>query len=275
MWSLKLFRKTLFASYNEHCIKIVGLKSCNLPRKMSSNVPAIDCSNLDETQVKLLKEACILVDENDKVIGPETKKNCHLKTNIKEKRMLHRAFSVFLFTADGSKMLLQQRASSKITYPNLWSNACCSHPLFEIEKEQNGWLGVKLAAIRRLNYELGISFDAFTTDDFVGKGRIHYEAENSVKTYPDEFMEHEIDYLLFIQKNVRLDNVNENEVKALKWVGQDELKKWNDEKSEDFTPWFNLIVKKKLFSIWEAMNNNGLKEDQNELNGEVIRWIEK
>lgn len=42
--------------------------------------------------------------------------------------LLHRAFSVFLFDSD-NKLLLQQRAASKITFPKVWTNTCCSHPL--------------------------------------------------------------------------------------------------------------------------------------------------
>lgn len=42
--------------------------------------------------------------------------------------ILHRAFSVFLFD-DRGRLLLQQRASSKITFPDVWTNTCCSHPL--------------------------------------------------------------------------------------------------------------------------------------------------
>jgi hypothetical protein len=42
--------------------------------------------------------------------------------------LLHRAFSVFLFD-DDNRLLLQQRAASKITFPRLWTNTCCSHPL--------------------------------------------------------------------------------------------------------------------------------------------------
>lgn len=42
--------------------------------------------------------------------------------------VLHRAFSVFLFD-DRGRLLLQQRASSKITFPDVWTNTCCSHPL--------------------------------------------------------------------------------------------------------------------------------------------------
>ena len=44
------------------------------------------------------------------------------------KGALHRAFSVFLFNNEG-KLLLQKRASEKITFPDCWTNTCCSHPL--------------------------------------------------------------------------------------------------------------------------------------------------
>lgn len=52
----------------------------------------------------------------------------HLMTNIR-KGMLHRAFSVFIFNTKG-ELLLQQRASEKITFPDYWTNTCCSHPLY-------------------------------------------------------------------------------------------------------------------------------------------------
>ena len=40
--------------------------------------------NLDEAQVKLLAEQCILVDEHDKPIGAASKKDCHLNKNIEQ-----------------------------------------------------------------------------------------------------------------------------------------------------------------------------------------------
>jgi isopentenyl-diphosphate delta-isomerase len=55
--------------------------------------------------------------------------------------LLHRAFSVFLFDSQ-NRLLLQQRASEKITFPDMWTNTCCSHPLNTadelVEKEQLG-----------------------------------------------------------------------------------------------------------------------------------------
>ena len=117
---------------------------------------AVDLSALDETQVQLLAEKCILVDESDKVIGSDTKKNCHLNSNI-ERGMLHRAFSVFLFNSEG-KLLLQQRATAKITFPECFTNTCCSHPLYRPEELEDGMsaMGVRRAARRKLEHELGI-----------------------------------------------------------------------------------------------------------------------
>lgn len=63
----------------------------------------------------------------------------HLNVNI-DKGMLHRAFSTFLFNSEG-KLLLQKRADTKITFPDCWTNTCCSHPLFNIEEERNGIQG--------------------------------------------------------------------------------------------------------------------------------------
>lgn len=45
-------------------------------------MPEITTDHLDEKQVQLLAEMCILIDENDKKIGADTKKNCHLNSNI-------------------------------------------------------------------------------------------------------------------------------------------------------------------------------------------------
>jgi isopentenyl-diphosphate delta-isomerase len=83
----------------------------------------------------------------------------HLMENI-NKGLLHRAFSVFLFNSE-NKLLLQQRADEKITFPDMWTNTCCSHPLavpgelgYELE---DSIAGVKQAAQRKLEHELGIA----------------------------------------------------------------------------------------------------------------------
>ena len=121
---------------------------------MSTSGP--DLTGLDSTQLKLLAEQCILVTPEDKVLGAETKKTCHLNTNI-ETGLLHRAFSVFLFDSSG-RLLLQQRSKAKITFPEYFTNTCCSHPLYRTEElEESEEIGVKRAAQRKLGHELGIT----------------------------------------------------------------------------------------------------------------------
>lgn len=113
-------------------------------------------SEIDSTQEKLLSEPLIMVDEYDCITGFETKRECHLKKNILEYGMLHRAFSVFLFNKKG-ELLLQQRSNEKITFPGYITNTCCSHPLHnESEMEEYNHIGIRRAAKRRLFYELGI-----------------------------------------------------------------------------------------------------------------------
>jgi len=104
-------------------------------------------------------------------------------TNI-DKGLLHRAFSVFLFD-DTNRLLLQQRASEKITFPDMWTNTCCSHPL-GIPGETGATLpesveGVKRAAQRKLDHELGIKTAQVPFDDFRFLTRIHYKAPSDGK----------------------------------------------------------------------------------------------
>lgn len=76
----------------------------------------------------MYKDECIVLDDQDNVIGHENKYNTHRFNAQQPKGILHRAFSVFLFN-DAGELLLQQRAADKITFPNVWTNTCCSHPL--------------------------------------------------------------------------------------------------------------------------------------------------
>lgn len=53
---------------------------------------------------------------------------------------------------------ISMTTGTKITFPDCYTNACCSHPLYDIEgeREELNALGIRRAAQRRLNYELGI-----------------------------------------------------------------------------------------------------------------------
>ena len=70
------------------------------------------------------------------------------KMETHRKGLLHRAFSIFIFNSKG-EMLLQQRATGKYHNGELWTNACCSHPLPGESTAD--------AARRRLGQEMGFS----------------------------------------------------------------------------------------------------------------------
>ena len=190
-------------------------------------------------------------------LGPELKKNVHLLENI-NKGMLHRAFSVFLFDKN-DRLLLQQRSMHKITYPNHWTNTCCSHPLYvedEITSDHN-FSGIKRAAKRRLNYELGIQPSKLNMDSLQYLTRIKYKASN----VPEDgiFGEYEIDYILFLKGDYDL-SPNHNEVKAVKYVSDYEMKEMLEEEKTPtssimLTPWFKLICDKFLFQWWSNLDD--------------------
>lgn len=205
----------------------------------------------DEEQIKLMDEVCIVLDWCDKPVGFASKKTCHIMTNI-ERGLLHRAFSVFLFNNE-NKLLLQQRADEKITFPGMWTNTCCSHPLAILSERGHDLAssieGVKNAAQRKLNHELGIDKKYVPTANFDFLTRIHYVAPSN-----GSWGEHEIDYILFIKADPVLD-VNPNEVKDTKYVSMDELKHMFADKGLRFTPWFKLICESYLFKWWDNMDN--------------------
>ncbi|ODM89022.1 Isopentenyl-diphosphate Delta-isomerase I, chloroplastic [Orchesella cincta] len=81
--------------------------------KLQPDTDALD-ESVDPIQRQLLAEQCIVLNDHDKVIGHDTKRNCHRIVNGDV--LLHRAFSVFLFNGKG-ELLLQQRSKTKITFP--------------------------------------------------------------------------------------------------------------------------------------------------------------
>ena len=84
----------------------------------------------DNEQISLMSEAVILVDEDDNQIGQASKVAAHHGAGL-----LHRAFSVLLFDRN-KRLLLQKRAEDKVTFPGVWANSCCSHPLSSPEESE-------------------------------------------------------------------------------------------------------------------------------------------
>ncbi|KAG1144325.1 hypothetical protein G6F37_003000 [Rhizopus arrhizus] len=217
---------------------------------------APDLKEYDQEQVRLMEEMCIVIDENDKRIGADSKKTCHLMSNISS-GLLHRAFSVFLFDSQ-NRLLLQQRASEKITFPDMWTNTCCSHPLNTpselVEEDQ---LGVRTAAQRKLEHELGIPPEQVPLEKFKYLTRIHYVAPSD-----GQWGEHEIDYILFMKADVTL-SLNPNEIRDIKYVTPQELQEMFKDPSIPMTPWFKLICNTFLFKWWKQLETIETVETDN------------
>lgn len=163
-----------------------------------------------------------------------------------DKGLLHRAFSAFVFRPSDGKLLLQQRATEKITFPDMWTNTCCSHPLddFEEEKVEAEQLGVRVAASRKLEHELGIPKEQTPVDQFQYLTRIHYLApSNGVwGEHEGEYRAvcafcikgpdcHAVDYILFLTADVDV-TPNLNEIRDHKYVDKEELKAMFEDQCE-------------------------------------------
>ncbi|KAG7202810.1 hypothetical protein KM043_009968 [Ampulex compressa] len=165
-------------------------------------------------QQAALEERCILVDELDRALGEASKRDCHT-VDSHGHIPLHRAFSVFLFNSKGD-LLLQKRASSKITFPDHYTNTCCSHPLAEIPGEtvEKDALGIRRAAQRRLGHELGIP----------------------------------------ASQDVTLDP-NPDEISEIHWVSRNDIDQFVKKLDSPLTPWFELILKEKLPLWWDNLQS--------------------
>lgn len=157
-------------------------------------------------------EPLILVDEQDNEIGHLSKADAHDGSGV-----LHRAFSVFLFDADG-RLLMQQRAAGKRLWPGYWSNTCCSHP-------RRGE-SLSVATARRLRDELNVEAGLEFAYKFC------YQADYGAAGAENELCHV---YLGTAPRDIR---PNANEIATVRFMAVDELERALATQAGDFTPWF-------------------------------------
>lgn len=217
-------------------------------RSITRNLSAYVHKKIDPVQEAALNESCILVNENDIVVGEASKYSCH-RVQSDGTILLHRGFSVFIFNSK-NELLLQKRSDNKVNFPGCYTNSCCSHPLYNIEseREEKNAFGIRLAAYRRLNYELGIPPHEIHPDHLQYLTRIHYKS-----TGDGVWGEHEIDYILFLQKDVTL-KPNPNEVSSCHYISRSDFDGFLSNLDCPITPWFKLIVENKLHLWWDNLH---------------------
>ncbi len=159
-------------------------------------------------------ELLVLVDSLDREIGVLGKDACH-----DGEGRLHRAFSAFIFNAQG-ELLLQQRSQAKRLWPGYWANSCCSHPR----------AGERMcdAVKRRIQQELGLQ----VSPEFVFK--FEYQAH-----FAEFGSEHELCHV-FIARTLDMPRVDDAEVQAWRWISTQALSAEIERHPNIFTPWLKL-----------------------------------
>jgi len=169
----------------------------------------------------------VLVDQDDAEIGVMEKMEAH------EKGVLHRAFSIFLFN-DKGEMLLQRRALSKYHSPGLWTNTCCSHPMFGESLEA--------AADRRLREEMGMSCTMKKEFHFIYKAHLD-----------NDLIEHEFDHVFFGVTN-QSPTICLEEVCDWKWMSVYDVYVDVQLNPANYTEWFKIALPEVMAHVKSKMS---------------------
>uniref|UniRef100_A0A2K5YM12 Isopentenyl-diphosphate delta isomerase 2 n=1 Tax=Mandrillus leucophaeus TaxID=9568 RepID=A0A2K5YM12_MANLE len=127
-----------------------------------------------------------------------------------------------------------------------FTDSRCSHPLYNpAELEENDAIGVRRAAQRHLQAELGIPGEQISPEDIVFMTIYHHKAKSD-----RIWGEHDICYLLLVRKNVTV-NLDPSEKKSILYLSQEELR----EGEVKVTPWLRTIAEKFLYRWWPHLDD--------------------
>ena len=164
-----------------------------------------------------MSKKLITVNENDEIIGLDTRENCHSGYGI-----LHRAITIFIFN-EKNEILLTRRSSLKKLWPGFWDTSCSTHVRQNESYEQAGE--------RRLPEELGFTCKL----KFILK--FQYQANfNNIGS------ENEICALLTGQYSGEI-KPNTEEMSEYRWITMAELEKEMNSQNE-YSPWLKIAFEK-------------------------------
>jgi len=163
-------------------------------------------------------EWLVLVDDNDKELGIDTRENCH-----KGMGRRHRAFVVFLYDKSG-KMLLQRRSMKKKLWPGYWDVSVTSH-VYKGETYEG-------AGIRRSKQELNVDVK-----------KLERELDYTYWAKFGDYSENEFCVLL-LGKLEGQPRPDPDEVMEVKYMKMDELAADMARNPESYTPWFKIAFDK-------------------------------
>ncbi|KKS33523.1 MAG: Isopentenyl-diphosphate Delta-isomerase [Parcubacteria group bacterium GW2011_GWC2_42_12] len=176
-----------------------------------------------------MNEQILVVNENDEVIGLNTKENCHAGQGI-----LHRAITIFVFN-DQNEILLTKRSALKKLWPNFWDTSCSTHLRPGETNEQAGE--------KRLNEEIGFSCPL--------KPLLKFQYRINFKNIGSEY---ELCHLLIGHYAGEV-KPNQDEVSDYKWISVEQLK--NKINHQDITPWLKIAFEKYLEYLNDTPFNKG------------------
>ncbi|MEM6465313.1 MAG: isopentenyl-diphosphate Delta-isomerase [Pseudomonadota bacterium] len=162
------------------------------------------------------------------------------KLEAHELGLRHLAVSVFIL--NGNRLLLQQRALGKYHTPGLWANTCCTHPKWNED--------MLACAVRRLEEEVGLTDIPLRSRD-----QLEYRADVG-----NGLIEHEL-VTVFVghaNSDQLMPTPNPDEVKALRWVDLEDLRREVEETPEQFTPWLRIYMRDHFSQIFGGLRSASL-----------------
>jgi isopentenyl-diphosphate delta-isomerase len=157
-------------------------------------------------------EQVVLVDESGRAAGVADKQAVHTSSTP-----LHLAFSCYLLDSAG-RLLLTRRAPSKKTWPGVWTNSCCGHPL--------PGEAIEDSVVRRVRDELGMAVQdlRLVLPEFRYRAEMNGVVENELCP-------------VFLGRAVGTPAPDTQEVAAVRWVSWDAFRQRARRRPSSLSPW--------------------------------------